>query len=98
MLTTALGSWLARHHTDIELLVPQLQVYPSDAAEMMETLVMWRAGETLGLVGSSLGSYFDTWLSQSPAVRPFNFLRGYLEENLNPLYRREICFGAAAYL
>ncbi len=47
---TALGAWLARHHPEIELLVQSLPVDPADMAEMIETLVMQRAGETLGLV------------------------------------------------
>ncbi len=70
---------VARHHPSVTWLCPMLAASPKQAmAEVLQAIDHWPR-ETMGIIGSSLGGFYATWLAErlgckaallNPAVRP----------------------------
>lgn len=88
-----LAKWLAENAPTITLKVPELPATPEDIAAFLDAQFAQCVQRPIGIVGSSLGGYYATWLSQrygvpavviNPAVRPFELLLNFLGDNQNP--------------
>ncbi|ENM5906188.1 esterase YqiA [Vibrio mimicus] len=83
-----------QHRPDIKVVVPRLPSFPAQAAQYLLSVVeQYREEYRIGLVGSSLGGYFSTWLNAqfgfravliNPAVKPYELLADFLGEQINP--------------
>ncbi|GEM74249.1 esterase YqiA [Vibrio sagamiensis NBRC 104589] len=83
-----------QHRPDIKVVVPQLPSFPAQAAKSLTDIVDYYNNDyTIGLIGSSLGGYFSTWLNAqyglravvvNPAVKPYELLVDYLGQQTNP--------------
>lgn len=85
-----LGQWLAAHKPHIRFLCPALPPYPDAARQQLEALVA-SAPRPLGLVGSSLGGYWASYLAErydlravlvNPSVNPCAMLPAYFDQPL----------------
>lgn len=72
-------------------LCPSLSSEPDKAIGQLQLLIE-KLDEPVGLIGSSMGGYYATWLGEkyglksvliNPAVRPYDFMMEYLGENTN---------------
>lgn len=89
-----LSRWCHNHRPDLHLEIPALSPYPKLAAQQLQQLIEGLSpSEGIGLVGSSLGGYFATWLNKqygcpavliNPAVKPYDLLEDYLGAQQNP--------------
>ncbi|SET34436.1 esterase YqiA [Thorsellia anophelis] len=93
---TLLKRWISENHPDIEIFIPQLPFSPQLCAMYLEEL-FFNQQEPIGVVGSSLGGFYATWISSAfeipaivinPAVRPFELLHDYVGINTN-IYTKE---------
>jgi len=85
--------YFAKSYPDVEFICPQLPSSPNEAIEMLDNLVKTKCDETWWLMGSSLGGFFSTYLSEkyqlkavliNPAIKPYELLVDYLGEQENP--------------
>ncbi len=93
-----LGRAVAQLELQCDYQVPALSHWPQEAMAQLETLISQAEPQPVLLVGSSLGGYYATWLTEhharvravlvNPAVRPYELLHDYLGENQN-LYTGE---------
>jgi predicted esterase YcpF (UPF0227 family) len=75
-----------------EYACPELSHRPAQAIAQLETLIAGMSIETTALVGSSLGGFYASWLTEkyrlrtvlvNPAVRPWELLHDYLGPQTN---------------
>lgn len=73
------ASWLKANRPDIRYHCPYLSSYPGEARATLDRLVQSLGSEPVGLIGSSLGGFWATYLAErynfpavlvNPAVRP----------------------------
>lgn len=93
-----LVEYLGQAQIDVDYEVPKLSHWPAHAIEQLETLIETAADRPITLIGSSLGGYYSTWLTEkyshvravlvNPAVRPYALLDDLLGEQEN-LYTHE---------
>ncbi|MCB1673678.1 MAG: esterase YqiA [Moraxellaceae bacterium] len=85
-----LRQWLAQYRPDIDFITPDLNVFPKQAIQLLAQLV--QQYPQAGLLGSSLGGFYATWLNQhygnkavliNPAVKAYDLLSTMLGEQRN---------------
>jgi len=84
--------FLFENHPIQQLIVPRLSDLPARAMATLTDLINQRRNENIALIGSSLGGFYATWLSQqyhlpavliNPAVNPQELLVDFLGTNKN---------------
>ena len=85
--------YLTKHYSKISFYCPQLFGSPNNAIAQLENILSLKPNENWLLIGSSLGGYFATYLSEkyqypavliNPAVKPYELFNDYLGEQENP--------------
>lgn len=83
--------WLELETLGIPFECPALSSEPDKAIKQLQVLIH-KLDQPIGLIGSSMGGYYATWLGEeydlrsvliNPAVRPYDFMTEYLGENAN---------------
>jgi predicted esterase YcpF (UPF0227 family) len=90
-------NWLLEHAPDIKYLCPCLSPYPDQTQQQLIELIESIDGD-IGLIGSSLGGFWSTWLVEryglravliNPSVKPFNLLSSLIGQSLNNFYTND---------
>ncbi|MGB0466085.1 MAG: YqiA/YcfP family alpha/beta fold hydrolase [Pontibacterium sp.] len=87
------GRYLSEHQVHANYEVPALSHWPAQAMGQLCALVEANTDRQIILIGSSLGGYYSTWLTEhydhvravlvNPSIRPFVLLERWLGDNEN---------------
>ena len=95
---TLTKQWLQQHHPEVTYHCPHLSPYPLETERQLTELMSSLEGETVGLIGSSLGGFWSTWLVEcygvkavliNPSVRPFQLIDSVVGETLDNYYTND---------
>lgn len=89
--------WLTQHRPQWQYICPELSAYPSEAKATLQQIMQEfvHTNETLYCIGSSLGGYWATWLTEyynvrsvlvNPAVAPHMRFQHFLGQTLKSYY------------
>lgn len=100
-----LKQYCAKYRPDIDYQTPELPLLPQQTRVKLERLLQGYTEQyQVGIVASSLGGYFATWLSHefgvkavlvNPAVQPYRLLTYYLGEQQHPYTGERYCLQPA---
>lgn len=88
-----LADYIDKHHPEITFLCPQLPCLPGQMWELIESIFEKYKGDDISVVGSSLGGYLATKISEvyksksivvNPAVTPYRLLQVYAGTQTHP--------------
>jgi len=93
-------SWLKKTHPDITYLCPYLSPYPDQTRQQLDQLMAesLSSGQSVGVVGSSLGGFWATYLVETygvravlvnPSVRPYDLVTSLLGQTLTNYYTED---------
>ena len=83
----------------VQFSCPALSAYPHQAISVLGNLVEQNVDKRIGLIGSSLGGYYATYLSEkyqlpavvvNPAVKPYQLMTSYLDQDLKNYHTDEV--------
>ena len=93
-----LRQWLASNRPEVAFICPALPPYPAQAARLLEQALANAPGP-VGLIGSSLGGFWATWLAETrnlrallinPSVDPMTMLPAYFERPVQSFHSDEV--------
>jgi len=91
------ASWLAKKHPDITNLCPSLSPYPDRTQQQLDQIMAEqnRTGQSVGVIGSSLGGFWATYLVETydvkavlvnPSVKPYDMISTLYGQTLSNYY------------
>jgi len=91
-------AYINQYFPSVKFYCPQIAVTPKKAIQQLESFFDKYPDESWCLIGSSLGGYFSTYLSEkfnvkavlvNPAVKPYELLKDYVGRQINPYTNEE---------
>jgi len=91
--------YCAQLHPPMDFACPALPTAPAQVMTILNKVVEDNQDQTIGMIGSSMGGYYATYLSQryqlpavliNPAVRPYTLMEKYLHQDLKNYHTEEV--------